>query len=73
MDPVSAIANAVGNIFGGIIGIFQTQQQQKALEYSQLPHWLEYEDFQDKKDNTFLYIILLLLIAIVVVAWIKNK
>lgn len=66
MDPITAVANALSTIVGGITGIFTNKQQKDLMEYSMLPDWLTFDKVRER-DNTMLYVNIALFILIVVV------
>jgi hypothetical protein len=71
MDPVSAIANAVGNIFGGVVALVEGRRDSK---YGRLPDWMSPADFQ-RRDYTVEIIIggMLLVLIIVIIGITRSK
>ena len=71
MEPVSAIANAVSNIFGGVVALIEGRRESK---FGRLPDWLSPRDFQ-RRDYTVEIIIgaMLLVLIIVIIGITKAK
>lgn len=72
MDPVTAVASALGSLFDGVFGIFNATNQSDLIAQSQMPDWISYNDI-NRKDNTYLYISILLVIAILIIGYFKIK
>ncbi len=74
MDPISAIANAVGSIFGSVTSIVGGIQQRRAAEELRKSPWTNAADF---KDNTTLYVIggtvVFLVIGIIALAVVAKR
>lgn len=71
MDPISAIANAVGQVFSGVVTMVEGRRESK---YGRLPDWLSSRDFQ-RKDYSLELIIggLLLTLIIVIIVMARSK
>lgn len=69
MDPVTAIANAVSNIFGGVVNIVEGRRWAK---YGRLPDWLSPREFQRQNYSSELIIGGLALALILVLVLISK-
>ena len=68
MDPVAAVAMAIGSVFSAIGSGVRAR-------YERLPDWLSAKDFQQKDHTTTIILVgmFLVLIAIVVAIALKKK
>lgn len=70
MEPVSAIAGAVSNIFGGVVALIEGRREQK---YGRLPDWLSPRDFQRNDYTVEIIIGAMLLVLIIVIIGISRS
>lgn len=70
MEPVSAIANAVSNIFGGVVALIEGRRQTK---YGRLPDWLSPRDFQRRDYTVEIIIGAMLLVLIIAIIGISRS
>ncbi|MCB0653950.1 MAG: hypothetical protein KDC85_21915 [Saprospiraceae bacterium] len=69
MEPVSAIANAVSNIFGGVVALIEGRRESK---FGRLPDWLSPRDFQRRDYTVEIIIGAMLLVLIIVIIGITR-
>lgn len=69
MEPVSAIANAVSNIFGGVVALIEGRRESK---FGRLPDWLSPRDFQRNDYTVDIIIGAMLLVLIIVIIGITR-
>ena len=65
MDPVTAIANVIGQIFG----FFEGNQSRK---YERLPDWISPKDFQKNDYTTEIIVGSMLLVLVIVIIGITR-
>ncbi|MCB0653236.1 MAG: hypothetical protein KDC85_18325 [Saprospiraceae bacterium] len=69
MEPVSAIANAVSDIFGGVVALIEGRRESK---FGRLPDWLSPRDFQRNDYTVDIIIGAMLLVLIIVIIGITR-
>ena len=69
MEPVSAIANAVSDIFGGVVALIEGRRESK---FGRLPDWLSPRDFQRRDYTVEIIIGAMLLVLIIVIIGITR-
>jgi len=79
VDPVSAIASAIGDIFSGVSGIF-TSKMEKDIRYQEylnlgVPDLIDHFDFKqpDRENTWILPAILALVFVVIVIAIVLTK